>query len=134
MGKAIKGRSIKIVRNENESSGYFAPQEIGDRKNGISRSNPDIVIRFWSIVGYPGYLVNLDVSRDNFCKCTTIFVIVYSLLQVKPRTKTAVTISFQHKGQKLRQMNQKERQYWGFTGKAHCWSLATFRLMLGNKS
>ena len=73
MGKAIKGRSIKIVRNENESSGYFAPQEIGDRKNGISRSNPDIVIRFWSIVGYPGYLVNLDVSRDNFCKCSNNF-------------------------------------------------------------
>ena len=74
---------------------------------GISRSNLDILILFWSIVGHPGYVVNLDVSHDNFCKCTAIFVIVYSLLQVKPRTKTAVTISFkksaatisfQHKG------------------------------------
>ena len=29
---------------------------------------PDIVILFWSIVRHPGYVVNLDVSRDNFCK------------------------------------------------------------------
>ena len=62
MGKAIKGRSIKIVRNENESSGYFTPQEIGDRKNGISRSNPDIFILFLSI-GKPQ--LGILWSRDS---------------------------------------------------------------------
>ena len=52
MGKAIKGRSIKIVRNENESSGYFTPQEIGDRKNGIClRLQSDTPIAIYAVLG-----------------------------------------------------------------------------------
>ena len=43
----------------------------------FSRSNPDIVILFWSIAGHPGYVVNLYVSRD-FVSTATIFVIVYT--------------------------------------------------------
>ena len=39
----------------------------------ISRSNPDIVVLFWSIAGHPGYVVNARQFLTIFATARTIF-------------------------------------------------------------